>query len=81
MIIVTPSVIIVKHNTGAYTSCVPAKIASPPPLFIHSNYGTIDITMTIAPIKTARDYERALHRIERLMDSKPDTKMEMNWTC
>jgi HTH-type transcriptional regulator/antitoxin HigA len=30
--------------------------------------------MTIAPIKTTRDYERALHRIERLMDAKPDTK-------
>lgn len=30
--------------------------------------------MTIAPIKTTRDYERALHRIERLMDAKPGTK-------
>jgi HTH-type transcriptional regulator/antitoxin HigA len=30
--------------------------------------------MTIAPIRTTRDYERALHRIERLMDAKPDTK-------
>ncbi len=30
--------------------------------------------MTIALIKTARDYERALHRIERLMDAKPDIK-------
>ena len=30
--------------------------------------------MTIAPIKTTRDYDRALHRIEQLMDAKPDTK-------
>lgn len=30
--------------------------------------------MTIAPIKTTRDYERTLHRIEQLMDAKPDTK-------
>lgn len=30
--------------------------------------------MTIAPIKTSRDYERALQRIERLMDAKPGTK-------
>lgn len=30
--------------------------------------------MTIAPIKTTRDYERALHQIERLMDAKPGTK-------
>jgi HTH-type transcriptional regulator/antitoxin HigA len=30
--------------------------------------------MTIAPIRTTRDHERALHRIERLMDAKPDTK-------
>lgn len=30
--------------------------------------------MTIAPIKTKRDHERALHRIEQLMDSKPGTK-------
>ena len=30
--------------------------------------------MTIAPIKTTRDYERALRRIEQLMDAKPDTK-------
>ena len=30
--------------------------------------------MTIAPIKTTRDYERTLHRIERLMDAKPGTK-------
>ncbi|WP_413934670.1 helix-turn-helix domain-containing protein [Nitrospira sp. BLG_1] len=30
--------------------------------------------MTIAPIKTARDYDRVLRRIERLMDAKPGTK-------
>lgn len=30
--------------------------------------------MTIAPIKTKRDYERALRRIEQLMDAKPGTK-------
>ncbi len=30
--------------------------------------------MTIVPIKTKRDYERTLHRIERLMDAKPGTK-------
>jgi HTH-type transcriptional regulator/antitoxin HigA len=30
--------------------------------------------MTIAPIKTARDYERALGRIEQLMEAKPGTK-------
>lgn len=30
--------------------------------------------MTIAPIKTARDYDRALRRIEQLMDAKPGTK-------
>lgn len=30
--------------------------------------------MTIAPIKTARDYERTLRRIEALMDAKPDSK-------
>ena len=30
--------------------------------------------MTIAPIKTARDYERTLGRIEQLMDAKPRTK-------
>ena len=30
--------------------------------------------MTIAPIKTPRDYERALGRIEQLMDAKPGTK-------
>ena len=30
--------------------------------------------MTIAPIKTARDYERALRRIEQLMDAKQGTK-------
>lgn len=30
--------------------------------------------MTIAPIKTARDYERTLQRIEQLMDAKPGTK-------
>ena len=72
--IVTLRVITVKHNTGAYTSCVSAQIASPPPLFIHSNYGTIDAIMTIAPIKTTRDYDRALRRIEQLMDAKPGSK-------
>ncbi|MBK9307466.1 MAG: helix-turn-helix domain-containing protein [Nitrospira sp.] len=30
--------------------------------------------MTIVPIKTARDYDRALGRIEQLMDAKPGTK-------
>ena len=30
--------------------------------------------MTVAPIKTPRDYERALRRIEQLMDAKPGTK-------
>ena len=30
--------------------------------------------MTIAPIKTVRDYDRALRRIEQLMDAKPGTK-------
>ncbi len=30
--------------------------------------------MTIAPIKTAGDYSRALRRIEQLMDAKRDTK-------
>jgi HTH-type transcriptional regulator/antitoxin HigA len=30
--------------------------------------------MTIAPIKSTRDYERALRRIEDLMDAKPRTK-------
>jgi len=30
--------------------------------------------MTIAPIKTERDHERALLRIEQLMDAKPGTK-------
>ena len=30
--------------------------------------------MTIVPIKTARDYDRALRRIEPLMDAKPGTK-------
>ena len=30
--------------------------------------------MTIAPIKTPRDYGRALRRIEQLMDVKPGTK-------
>ncbi len=30
--------------------------------------------MTIAPIKTAGDYGRALRRIEQLMDAKRDTK-------
>jgi HTH-type transcriptional regulator/antitoxin HigA len=31
--------------------------------------------MTIAPIKTARDYDRALGRIEQLMEAKPGTKV------
>jgi HTH-type transcriptional regulator/antitoxin HigA len=30
--------------------------------------------MTIAPIKTAKDYDRALFRIEQLMDAKRGTK-------
>jgi HTH-type transcriptional regulator / antitoxin HigA len=30
--------------------------------------------MTITPIKTKRDYERTLRRIEQLMDAKPGTK-------
>jgi HTH-type transcriptional regulator/antitoxin HigA len=30
--------------------------------------------MNISPIKTKRDHERALLRIERLMDAKPGTK-------
>ncbi len=30
--------------------------------------------MTIAPIKTARDYDRALGRIDQLMEAKPGTK-------
>ncbi|THJ19938.1 MAG: hypothetical protein CAF44_013595 [Nitrospira sp. CG24D] len=30
--------------------------------------------MTIAPIKTTKDYERTLLRIEQLMDAKPGTK-------
>ena len=30
--------------------------------------------MTIAPIKSERDYERTLHRIEVLLDAKPGTK-------
>ena len=30
--------------------------------------------MNIAPIKTKHDYERALLRIEHLMDAKPATK-------
>ncbi len=30
--------------------------------------------MHIKPIKSKRDYERALSRIERLMDAKPGTK-------
>ena len=30
--------------------------------------------MNISPIKTKRDYERALIRIEQLMDAKPGTK-------
>jgi len=30
--------------------------------------------MMIAPIKTKRDYDRTLHRIEQLMDAKPGTK-------
>ena len=30
--------------------------------------------MNIVPIKTTRDYDHALRRIERLMDAKPGTK-------
>ena len=30
--------------------------------------------MTIAPIKSKRDYERTLRRVEDLMDAKPGTK-------
>jgi HTH-type transcriptional regulator/antitoxin HigA len=30
--------------------------------------------MTIAPIKSKRDYERALLRVEQLMDARPKTK-------
>ena len=30
--------------------------------------------MNVTPIKTARDYDRALRRIERLMDAKSGTK-------
>lgn len=30
--------------------------------------------MTIVPIKTARDYNSALRRIEQLMDAKPGSK-------
>lgn len=30
--------------------------------------------MTITPIRSKRDYERALRRIEELMDAKPKTK-------
>jgi HTH-type transcriptional regulator/antitoxin HigA len=30
--------------------------------------------MNIAPMKTARDYDRTLQRIEQLMDAKPGTK-------
>ncbi len=30
--------------------------------------------MSISPIKTPKDYERVLRRIERLMDAKPGTR-------
>ena len=30
--------------------------------------------MNVTPIKTTRDYDRALRRIEQLMDAKPGTK-------
>ena len=30
--------------------------------------------MNITPMKTARDYDRTLQRIEQLMDAKPGTK-------
>lgn len=30
--------------------------------------------MTIAPIKSKRDYDRALRRVDALMDAKPGTK-------
>lgn len=73
--IVTPSVIIVKHGTGSIkTVRAYANLASLFPLFLHSCYGTIENAMKIAPIKTERDHERALHRIEQLMDAKPGTK-------
>jgi antitoxin component HigA of HigAB toxin-antitoxin module len=37
--------------------------------------------MNISPIKSKRDYEQALRRIEHLMDTKPGTKTgEMNST-
>jgi HTH-type transcriptional regulator/antitoxin HigA len=32
------------------------------------------VRMTIVPIKSKRDYERALRRIEQLMDAKANTK-------
>lgn len=51
-----------------------AKLTSLSPLFPHSGYGTIENTMKITPIKTKRDHERALRRIERLMDANADTK-------
>jgi HTH-type transcriptional regulator / antitoxin HigA len=32
------------------------------------------MTMTITPLKTSGDYERALRRIDQLMDAKPGSK-------
>jgi HTH-type transcriptional regulator/antitoxin HigA len=73
--IVTPSVIIVKRGAGSIkTVRTYANLASLAPLFPHSGYGTIENTMKIAPIKMKRDYDRALRRIEQLMDAKPGTK-------
>ena len=36
--------------------------------------------MNISPIKTKRDYERALIRIEQLMDQSRAPRRETNWT-
>jgi hypothetical protein len=68
-------VTIVKRGTGSIkTVRAYANLASLFPLFLHSGYGTIENAMTIVPIKTERDHERALHRIEQLMDAKTGTK-------
>ena len=37
--------------------------------------------MTIKPIKTERDYRKALKEIENLWDAKPNTSMGDRWTC
>ena len=67
--------IIVKRGAGSIeTVRIYDNLASLSPLFPHSGYGTIERAMKIAPIKMKRDYARALHRIEQLMDAKPDTK-------